>query len=222
MPKAILFDLGDTVLKEMSYDIVAGYRSISKSLSPDASLEKLEAATALSQKGNSEFKLLEWINSNLGDSQQQTNAVNIELALWRRTVSLLPIPGIREVLEFLAAKNIRIAAISNAVFSSQCMRAELAKHNLGQYFEFVISSADYGIRKPDTKIFELALSKLGVKPQDAWYIGDQWEADVIGATSANMTAVWFKDASCDGVTNAEHIKLKNWADFEEVWQKYVQ
>ena len=99
------------------------------------------------------------------------------------------------------------------------MRSELEGHKLDGYFEFVISSADHGIRKPDIKIFELALSALEIKPHDVWYIGDSWDADIVGATSANMTAVWFKDRFHDHDANIKHIKLRKWSDFEDVWRQ---
>ena len=222
MPKAIIFDLGDTVLEERSYNIAAGYDVISKYLCPSATLEELMMATAKNQTGNSEFKLLEWINSRLLNPHGLVTAQDVEIKLWKETVSLALKPDIKRALDFLVDKNIRIAAISNAIFSSSCMKVELAKHNIDKYFEFIISSADYGIRKPGIEIFELALSTLKIKPQSTWYIGDNWEADIIGSTSANMTAVWFKEHFHNHDINIDHIKLKNWSEFEDIWEQYAK
>ena len=222
MPEAIIFDLGDTVLEERSYNIAAGYDVISKHLCPSASLEELRIATAKHQSGNSEFKLLEWINSHLLNPQGLITAQDVELELWNETVSLALKPDIKRVLDFLVDRNIRIAAISNAIFSSSCMKVELAKHNIDKYFEFIISSADYGIRKPSTEIFELALSTLQMEPQSTWYIGDNWDADIIGSTSANMTAVWFKEQFHNHDISIDHVKLKKWSEFEGVWGQYAK
>lgn len=104
--------------------------------------------------GTAEFQLLQWIRDNLSSDQASVTAEAIELKLWKKTVSLLPIQGVQSVLDFLVKENIRVAAISNAIFRSPCMAYELEKHGLNKYFEFILSSADHGIRKPDPKIFE--------------------------------------------------------------------
>lgn len=217
MPKAILFDLGDTVLKESSYNVVHGFKKISKYFSPNLTFESLNEATETFQVGTCEFKLLQWISENLSSDHASTKAEAVELELWKETVSLVPIHDIQSVLDFLLSQNIRIAAVSNAIFSSSCMTYELAKHGLGGYFEFVLSSADLGIRKPDPRIFESALESLELKPQEVWFIGDKWDADVIGAHAVQMTPVWFKEYFPDHDAGIAHIKLRKWSDFEVVW-----
>ena len=168
MTQAILFDLGGTVLSENSYNISSGYSAIAHSLSPNASLEKLMASTDELQNNTHEFSLLNWIDEHLDKSNPSSTAADIEMKLWDNTASLSPKPDIAVVLDYLNQQNIRVAAISNAIFSSVCMRTELDKYNLGKYFEFIISSADIGIRKPDRRIFDLALSKLNMKADDVW------------------------------------------------------
>lgn len=114
----------------------------------------MNEATDTFQVGTAEFQLLQWIRDNLSSDQASVTAEAIELKLWKKTVSLLPIQGVQSVLDFLVKENIRVAAISNAIFRSPCMAYELEKHGLNKYFEFILSSADHGIRKPDPKIFE--------------------------------------------------------------------
>ncbi len=221
MPRAVLFDLGDTVLEEKSYNIASGFEKISAYLSPAISLKKLTESIALGQEGNSEFQLARWIETNLRSQSESMSAHDIELLLWNTTVELVPKPGIRQALDFLVGNGVRVAAISNAIFSSKCMRSELAKHNLDSYFEFVISSADHGRRKPDTAIFARASRALGVESCDTWYIGDRWDADVTGAVSAGMTAIWFGGQPHVHDSDISHIKLKNWSNFEDVWREHA-
>jgi FMN phosphatase YigB (HAD superfamily) len=70
---------------------------------------------------------------------------------------------------------------------------------------------------PDPRIFESALEILSLGPQDVWYIGDKWDADVIGAKSVQMTPVWFKVKFPDHDESIDHIKLRKWTDFEAIW-----
>lgn len=49
-------------------------------------------------------------------------------------------------------------------------------------------------RKPNKRIFDLALEKAGLSAEDVWYIGDQYEADIVGAGNAGLHSVWYQGA----------------------------
>jgi putative hydrolase of the HAD superfamily len=53
----------------------------------------------------------------------------------------------------------------------------------------VVSSAEVGLHKPDPRIFELALERLGVAAADAAHVGDHYYADIVGAGAVGMTPV---------------------------------
>lgn len=53
----------------------------------------------------------------------------------------------------------------------------------------VVSSADVGLRKPDPRIFELALERLDVAPAQSVHVGDHYYADMVGAGSVGMVPV---------------------------------
>ncbi|MFT5353546.1 MAG: HAD superfamily hydrolase (TIGR01549 family) [Polyangiales bacterium] len=55
-------------------------------------------------------------------------------------------------------------------------------------FEVIVDSAHVGIRKPDPRIFEIALKALGIKAEDAIYAGDIPDVDVQGARAAGVRA----------------------------------
>jgi len=46
-----------------------------------------------------------------------------------------------------------------------------------------------GIEKPDPQIFALALARMGIAPDDALYVGDLYEVDVVGARAAGLDVV---------------------------------
>ncbi len=54
----------------------------------------------------------------------------------------------------------------------------------------VIDSTVLGIAKPDTRIFEAALSELGVSASHAIYVGDSYSADMVGGKNAGMWTAW--------------------------------
>jgi len=57
-------------------------------------------------------------------------------------------------------------------------------------FKFVVFSQEYGIEKPDSKIFQIALKKTGCSKQELLHVGDSLETDMTGAISAGINCVW--------------------------------
>ena len=53
----------------------------------------------------------------------------------------------------------------------------------------MIVSSVFGAEKPDPAIFLAALEALDVAPDEALYVGDLYDVDVIGARAAGMDAV---------------------------------
>lgn len=104
-----------------------------------------------------------------------------ELNLWRRVPPELP-----GALEDIRAAGWTVAIVSN----SEGHLAELFDAvGLAGAFEAIVDSAHVGVRKPDPRIFELALEALDVRAEDAVYAGDVPEVDVEGARAAGIEAV---------------------------------
>ncbi|HRJ27325.1 MAG TPA: HAD-IA family hydrolase [Fimbriimonadaceae bacterium] len=91
----------------------------------------------------------------------------------------------------LARRGQRMAVISNWDVT---LHKALAMHGLTPFFERVIASLEWGIEKPDPRLFELTLDQLGVSPQNVLHIGDNPVDDVQGARSAGLQA-WLLDRS---------------------------
>lgn len=60
---------------------------------------------------------------------------------------------------------------------------------LGGLLDTIVSSAEVGLRKPDPRIFELALERVGVEPARAAHVGDHMYADVLGAEAVGMLPI---------------------------------
>lgn len=69
------------------------------------------------------------------------------------------------------------------------LEPELRLAGLAPYFPVRIVSGDYGFRKPDPRLFAMAVAALGVAPEEAAYVGDHPYRDVCGARAAGLTAV---------------------------------
>ena len=91
-----------------------------------------------------------------------------------------------EALARLRAAGIRLGIVSN---SDGRVEEALAASGLRQYFEVVIDSSVVGVEKPDPAIFQAALEALDISPEEALYVGDLYEVDVVGARAAGIEAV---------------------------------
>ncbi len=54
-------------------------------------------------------------------------------------------------------------------------KAKIFNTNLNKYFETIIISEEVGFSKPDKRIFELALNKLNLQPENTLFVGDDLE-----------------------------------------------
>jgi FMN phosphatase YigB (HAD superfamily) len=66
----------------------------------------------------------------------------------------------------------------------------LAAKGLRPFFEFILTSAALGIRKPDIRIFQTALDRFRVQPEAAVMVGDTLDADVLGANQSGIYSIW--------------------------------
>ena len=70
-------------------------------------------------------------------------------------------------------------------------RAELHKVGLLGYFDPIIVSGEHGYRKPDRRLFQLALDGMATAAENALYVGNDMYRDIYGAREAGLTTVMF-------------------------------
>lgn len=115
----------------------------------------------------------------------------------------IAIDGAIELLDFLKNNGYKIGLVSNASHSENRLRQLMREVGIEDYFETVVISSVMGIRKPDPRIFLKALDDLGVNPADALYIGDREEYDAVGAMNVGMRFVIVgEDFSLNTLLNA--------------------
>lgn len=85
--------------------------------------------------------------------------------------------------------HVKVAIITNG--STQRQKAKIINTNLNSCFDKIIISEEVGFSKPDKRMFELALIKLNVQPEDTLFVGDDIEKDIGGCQNANIKGIWF-------------------------------
>lgn len=78
-----------------------------------------------------------------------------------------------------------IAAVTNG-------NADLHGIGLGEHFKTTVSAREFGIGKPDPRIFHEACRRLGAQPHEVLHIGDDWALDVVGAHGAGLRSAWVR------------------------------
>jgi HAD superfamily hydrolase (TIGR01549 family) len=107
-----------------------------------------------------------------------------------RSSFVKPINGVPEVLEKVRM-SYKIGLISNNSSNDVVFRV-LSKLNMIHYFDVILTSDGFGVRKPYPGIFLYALKKLNIEfPKLAAYVGDSMKHDIYGAKNVGMTAILF-------------------------------
>jgi HAD superfamily hydrolase (TIGR01509 family) len=104
-------------------------------------------------------------------------------------VNWLPETDALPTLETLRQRGYRLGFISNAA-DEENTQTLIDKGGFRDLAECILVSAECGVRKPDPRIFRLALDHFGVEARRAGMIGDALEADVLGANQMGMYSIW--------------------------------
>jgi len=96
--------------------------------------------------------------------------------------------GCKELLDALKSKY-TLHLITNGFEDVQRLKVKQA--GLEHYFDLILTGEAAGVKKPDPGIFYQALEKTGATITNSVMIGDNLEADVKGAQSIGMPAIWF-------------------------------
>lgn len=114
-------------------------------------------------------------------------AYGMEKPCWHREEEEL-FPESYMCLEQLS-KKYKIGVIANQSLGTA---DRLEKHGVLKFIDLVIASAEEGVEKPDKRIFEIALSRAGCKPENAVMIGDRVDNDIIPAKKMGMKTIRVK------------------------------
>ncbi|MEE8577742.1 MAG: HAD family hydrolase [candidate division Zixibacteria bacterium] len=95
----------------------------------------------------------------------------------------------REMLARIQEKVAVIGLVSNTIFPEQAHRKELKRFGLDEYFDFAIFSSTFGLRKPHPDIFYKAANLAGYAAAECVYIGDRFVEDFRGPTDMGMHAI---------------------------------
>ena len=234
LPKMILFDYGQTLVNERKFDGVKGTAEVMNYAVKNKHNYTAEDVQATANAINDELgrydptrsHLLQVEVPNCMFSPYLYESMGIELSLsnkerdqvfWDAASPGVPTEGILEFLDFLKKQGIRTGVISNITYCGEAVKDRIDNVVIGHNFEFIIATSEYMFRKPNKRIFQLALEKADLHPEDVWYIGDNYECDVVGARNAGIFPVWYVGAKEATYAEKEDVLMvKKWADLQDI------
>ena len=234
IPKMILFDYGQTLIAEQRFDGIKGTEAVLKHATRNKYNLTAEQIQERANELNKEFgrydpekkHLLQieipntmftpYLYDSLGIEIELSNA-EIDTVFWDAAAPGVPTEGMENFLEYLKNKGIRTGVISNIAYAQSVVAGRINRMLPGNSFEFIITSSNYIFRKPSKRIFDLALEKSGLNPDETWYIGDQYECDIKGALNAGIFPVWYIGA-IDLPSNDDKniLTVKTWDKLMEI------
>ncbi len=224
-PLGFIFDLGGTLPELKAADFIAGNTKLlefaidNQDLTADdiqnaadllnRELENIRDESMIEFRVQAFYRLL---FETLGLSFT-ISYTEMAREVWHAGIKYVPADGIFDLLDMLDANQVKVGVLSNSVFSGALLEEELEKHNLAHRFLFVISSADYGFRKPHNRIFQIAINKMNLAPQDIWFAGNKLEYDIKGAIGSGLYPVYYNSLN-EPVDDYECLEITDWHELK--------
>lgn len=130
--------------------------------------------------------------------------------------NIIAVPGAGELLALLKQKGIRVGIVTNNIERMQSTK--MRNCGFEPLVDYAVTSESCGIMKPDPQIFNIALTRFGVEPEDAVMVGDSLENDVIGGLKSGIPSVWFNRGGSNG--GRKDINVPVLEDFRPVESAY--
>ncbi len=192
LPRAILFDMDDTILaysnnSDHSWQtIITSFVGRAGNIKPEA-LHKAVKESAAAYWSDPEKHRLGRLNLDVTRQQIVASALRqldindsflahdmaIAYAV-QREEAIAPFPGAIDTLCTLRERDMRLALLTNG--SADVQRRRIEKHQLVSLFDYILIEGEFGVGKPDERVYLHALDQLKVLPKEAWMVGDNLES----------------------------------------------
>ena len=194
MLQAVLFDLDGTLLDRPNCLRVYLYGQVKRLASDLCALpfgEYMEIVIELDAHGHAEKdELFKRIERDFALSPGARQRLLDDFLTYFPHVCI-PFPKAHQTLTTLGQQGLKMGLVTNGAVDSQ--QPKIDGLGIARYFDTILISEAEGVAKPDAEIFHRATDNLGVSPEQAVMIGDNPEADIRGAKSFGMKAIWKRD-----------------------------
>jgi putative hydrolase of the HAD superfamily len=158
--------------------------------------------------------------------QELVTEFEIKLITWQALLNdyetqfqfyCVPFPDLVEMLNTLKQQGCLLGIISNG--REEFQTKAISGLGIQDYFDVMLISEIEGVRKPAPEIFQRAMTRLGVLAQDSVFVGDNPEADILGAKSAGMRTIWKRSSQWLESTAAD-ATIDNLAEIPSILKQF--
>jgi len=194
--KAVLFDLGNTLVYQEPYE---AFQRILQANSVFKSIKEIREAL---EKGNREFEaerravlparefyvqLNMTILKHLGITRSVRRLAEEIDQQWFNFSKVHVYSDVKDSLRMLKQMRLKLGVVTGGYELD--IKQILPRAGLEEFFDVCVGVDTTGKRKPKPEAFKHALKRLGVKPEEAIFVGDSLEQDYLGAQKVGMKAV---------------------------------
>jgi len=219
MKKALLMDLGNTIVRNLDFDFYRGLKHIyGKAIEPKIFYgellefnDKLKVLT-YENKDEYEISLKSYLNyiKKYFDLSFNQDLESLELEFVSKVERLELMPGVLELFKYCKKKNIKIVVLSNTSFSAKAIYSQIEKFHFMKYIDNFLLSSEYIFRKPNKAFFELGIKVTGRPVDDILYIGDNYQADILGGIQSGLDVCWYNEKKEDNYLNLDCLDIQNY------------
>ena len=226
VPRAILFDLDDTIISAYSQPRLAWgavIEEFSHQLAPLQASVLIEAiqqfATAYWEDAvraaggrrdlqRSRREIVAGALAQLAAAGHASVAAEVALALADRFTAyrieqMKLFRGAHETLDTLKALGVKLALVTNGDTTGQ--RAKIARFELALRFDHIQIEEEAGFGQPDERAYLHAMQALGVQAGETWMVGDNLEWEIAAPQRLGIFAIWH-DALGEGLPAGSAIQ----------------
>jgi putative hydrolase of the HAD superfamily len=102
--------------------------------------------------------------------------------------AIVPFPGAVEAVGKFREAGVRLALITNGAGDAQTRKID--RFGLRPLFDCILIEGEFGCGKPDPRVFRQALSALQASPEETWMVGDNLAMDIAPAQALGLLGVW--------------------------------
>jgi putative hydrolase of the HAD superfamily len=215
-PKAILFDLDDTILPSIGRPDLAWRRAVDENFADSASARAAAESAALLADAILAYSREFWSDpdrhrrwrldmqsarrqivaeacARLGqhgfgmlESSQARRIADRFTAFCEAEISI--VPDAHETLGALRRRGLRLALVTNGATAAQ--REKIERFALAPFFDHIQIEEEAGVGKPEAAAYRHALQALDTAPHETWMVGDNLEWEVAAPQRLGIVGVW--------------------------------
>ena len=202
-PKAVIFDLDDTLITTSASRRIAWHSVISSFVSRLGGRKPTEVVDVIVDSDiaywikpeplNGRSARVEIVRRGFSALRMEDQPLELEIVdafMNCRLQELKCFPEAISTLHKLRSDGVRLALLTNSGAGVEPQKHKIELFNLAVYFDYIQIESEVGVGKPEPAAFRRVLAKLELPAEDVWMVGDNLEFDVGGAQNVGIRGIW--------------------------------